>query len=328
MVMSEADITLQRTTTSASRLGDRRSGRRSLPQASRIGPRSRRNERIAARLLEAADLLAGQRANPFRVAAYRRAAEAIARLDRDVGELFAERGRAGLEDALAIGPTLSAAITQMIKRGRWGFLDRLRRSIDPAQIFQEIPGVGPALARRFHRDLHLDTLEALEAETYDGRVQKLPGIGRRRLALLRSGLAAILGLVPRRGRAPAREPPVEVLLDVDEEYRRQAEAGALPTIAPRRFNPSGESWLPILHTARGNWTFTALYSNTARAHQLGRVRDWVVLYYRGDGDTEGQCTVVTDTRGPMRGRRVVRGREAECRRLHASKPASPLRTRS
>ncbi len=326
--MSEADTTLQRTTTSPRRLGGKRSERRLTSQASPIGSRSRRNERIAARLLEAADLLAGQRANPFRVAAYRRAAEAIARLDRDVGELFAERGRAGLEDALAIGPTLSAAIAQMIKRGRWGFLDRLRGSIDPAQIFQEIPGVGPALAQRFHRDLHLDTLEALEAATYDGRVEKLPGIGRRRLALLRSGLAAILGLVPRRGRAPAQEPPVEVLLDVDEEYRRQAEAGALPTIAPRRFNPSGESWLPILHTARGNWTFTALYSNTARAHELGRVHDWVVLYYRGDGDTEGQCTVVTDTRGPMRGRRVVRGREAECRRLHAGAVGASAKRRS
>ena len=52
----------------------------------------------------------------------------------------------------------------------------------------------------------------------------------------------------------------------------------LATIAPRRFNPTGESWLPVLHTSRGDWHVTALYSNTARAHELGRTRDWVVLY--------------------------------------------------
>ena len=39
-------------------------------------------------------------------------------------------------------------------------------------------------------------------------------------------------------------------------------------------------------------------------------RDWVVLFYDG-GDGEGQCTVVTETRGPLEGQRVVRGRERE-----------------
>jgi hypothetical protein len=30
---------------------------------------------------------------------------------------------------------------------------------------------------------------------------------------------------------------------------------------------------------RGAWHFTALFSNTARAHELRRTRDWVVLYF-------------------------------------------------
>jgi putative hydrolase len=105
---------------------------------------------------------------------------------------------------------------------------------------------------------------------------------------------------------------VDVLLDVDSEYRREAAAGRLPRIAPRRFNAGGEAWLPILHSQRGPWHFTALFSNTARAHQLGRTRDWVVLYFHTDHQAEGQRTVVTETQGPAAGRRVVRGREAEC----------------
>ncbi|WP_202951144.1 hypothetical protein [Synechococcus sp. PCC 7336] len=31
---------------------------------------------------------------------------------------------------------------------------------------------------------------------------------------------------------------------------------------------------------------------------------------------EGQCTVVTETRGLLTGRRVVRGRESECEQIH------------
>jgi len=110
-------------------------------------------------------------------------------------------------------------------------------------------------------------------------------------------------------------PPVDILLDVDAEYRRRAEAGELKKIAPKRFNPEGETWLPIMHTERDGWNFTALYSNTARAHDLGQTHDWVLLYYERDGE-EDQATVVTETHGPVEGKRVVRGREAECKRFY------------
>jgi len=38
----------------------------------------------------------------------------------------------------------------------------------------------------------------------------------------------------------------------------------------------------------------------------------VVIYYHADNQPEGQRTVVTETRVPIEGRRMVRGREAEC----------------
>ncbi len=72
--------------------------------------------------------------------------------------------------------------------------------------------------------------------------------------------------------------------------------------------------MPILHAEREGWHFTALFSNTARAHDLGRTHDWVVIYFYDDDHREDQCTVVTEAHGPMTGERVVRGREAECRR--------------
>lgn len=108
------------------------------------------------------------------------------------------------------------------------------------------------------------------------------------------------------------------LLDVDAEYHRRAEADELRRIAPRRFNPEGERWLPVLDTERDGWSFTAVYSNTARAHELGRTRDWVVIYFQSDHD-EHQCTVVTARVGPLAGRRVVRGRERGCRAYYGAR---------
>ena len=66
--------------------------------------------------------------------------------------------------------------------------------------------------------------------------------------------------------------------------------------------------------ARGRCALPRACSNSARAHDLGRTQDWVVIYYERDGHEE-QATAVTETHGPLAGRRVVRGREAECGRL-------------
>jgi DNA polymerase (family X) len=47
-----------------------------------------------------------------------------------------------------------------------------------------------------------------------------------------------------------------------------------------------------------------------------------VLYFHADHGGEGQRTVVTETRGTLAGRRVVRGREAECLEFYSQAPAS------
>ena len=146
-------------------------------------------------------------------------------------------------------------------------------------------------------------------------------MGKGRVESIKAWLASVLG---QRGHLPAattpvEEPSVSTLLEIDHSYRKQADADKLPKIAPQRFNPSGEAWLPILHTTRGEWHFTALYSNTQRAHELGRCRDWVVIYFYNGLHPEGQCTIVTETRGDLVGRRVVRGREYECRDHYSSR---------
>jgi len=275
------------------------------------------NARCADRLREAADLLQSQGANPFRVSAYRKAAATVLEVPEDLQAIIDREGLPGLEALPNVGRGIAAALLEMTRTGRWTQLERLRGSADPVQLLTAVPGLGHRLAERIHEELHIDTLEALELAAHDGRLESVPGVGPRRAASIRASLQAMLSRSrPHRAAASTgktEEPPVAILLDVDREYRRRAADGDLPTIAPRRFNPSGEAWLPVLHTTRDPWHFTALFSNTAQAHQLGRTRDWVVLYFYDDEHAEGQHTVVTETHGALTGLRVVRGREAECR---------------
>jgi hypothetical protein len=275
------------------------------------------NRQISERLEEAANILEQQQASPFRVSAYRRAAATIAGLERNIGQIFERQGMDGLTALPGVGRGIANAVAEMVARGRWTLLDRLRGELDPVRLFQSIPGLGPDLAKRIHEHLHVDTLEALEIAAHDGRLQTVPGVGPRRAAAIRNHLASALKRVRTPTPAvPAPGPPVGVLLSVDAEYRDKARDGALPTIAPKRFNPEGKAWLPVMHVTRDGWHFSALFSNTARAHELKRTRDWVVVYYYDDEHHEGQNTVVTETRGPLTGRRVVRGRESECREFY------------
>ncbi len=273
------------------------------------------NRQVAERLLEVARILTEQGANVFRIQAYRRAADTIRHLGKPVSEIVKAEGLEGLDQLPGIGKNLSRSIYQLVVTGRLPMLQRLRGESDPVEILATAPGIGRIFAERIHEDLGIDTLEELEAAAYDGRLEQIEGFGEKRLAGIRDSLAARLGRI----REPAQrnlsmEPPVSEILGVDEQYRSDAAADRLPVIAPRRFNPKGEAWLPILHTRRAQTHYTALFSNTARAHEFGKTQDWVVIYYDG-GQGERQCTVITAPAGPLKGHRIVRGREEECRRL-------------
>jgi DNA polymerase (family X) len=280
------------------------------------------NANIAARLDEVAEILTEQNANPYRIESYRAAAQTVRNSPEPISQLVGEQGISGLMKLPGIGERLARAIHQLAKTGRLPMLERLRGESEPVELLASVPGIGPKTARRMHETLGIETLEELELAAHDGRLEGL-GVGRKRLAGIRDALVGRLGRVGR-GSAPSHEapPPVEEILDVDRQYRDEASSGALPRIAPRRFNPRHEAWLSVLHTRRGDREYTALYSNTARAHELGRTEDWVVLYVDGSSFGERQCTVITAERGPLRGRRIVRGREQECLTYYGQHPGA------
>ena len=195
------------------------------------------NHSTAELLRDCAELLRVQAANPFRINAYLRAAETLDSISVDARDILREEGTEGLEQLPAIGRGLAASIAEISHTGRLAQLDRLRGASDPEELFQTVPGIGPTLAKLIHDGLHVDTLEGLEVAAHDGRLEALDGIGPRRAAAVRSGLAASLGRASTGHRSSDRAPSIKTLLDVDQQYRNKAAADSLPKIAPRRFNP-------------------------------------------------------------------------------------------
>ena len=267
------------------------------------------NLAIAEKLRDYADLLDEHGDDRFRSRAYRRASDVVAALDRPVATILADEGREGLEALPAIGQAIAGALAQMVAGGRWPQLERLRGELTPEVLFRTIPGIGKRLAGLLAEDGRLETFEDLEQAVFSGELA-VRGIGPRRKKMISTALRERLGRWPaaRTWKQPS-QPPARVLLAVDRIYRAKAASGELRTIAPRRFNPTHEAWLPIMHMSKGDWLFTVLFSNSRRAHELGKTRDWVVIYHQRDGEPEGRSVVTSETRGPTAGKRVVRSNQ-------------------
>ena len=278
------------------------------------------NRSVAGRLDEIAELLESKDANPFRVRAYRNAAQTIRGLDRPLAEFLTSDGAAGLTGLAGIGESIARTVERLVSTGDDPLLTRLRGRSQTEAVLATVAGVGPKTAARLRAELGIETLPDLELAAYDGRLACLPGIGRKRLRAIRESLAGRFRPRPyvpiADAAAPVWQPPIDELLSIDEEYRRKADTGRLVQVSPTRFNPTGQAWLPILRTRREGRRYTALYSNTPRAHDLGTTHDWVVIY-GGAAGCRGQWTVVTSHQGVTKGMRIVRGREAECEAHYA-----------
>ncbi|EDX84726.1 hypothetical protein S7335_2423 [Synechococcus sp. PCC 7335] len=295
------------------------------------------NDQIALAFEQVADLLETQGDDYYRIRAYRKGAQSIRAQDRPVVDIFEAEGVVGLEKLPYIGKRLAASIKELAQTGELGLLARLQVETSPERLFTKIPGIGPVLARRIHKMLEIDSLEALEQAAYDGSLAQLSGFAEGRTMLVRDSVGAILdrAAVQQLHRVRSRKmspsaaqrsqarrptdqtleqvidsPSTKLLLEVDAQYRYLAKAGQLRMITPRRFNPEGKPWLPVMSLQKEGWSFNVLYSNTARAHELGKTNDWVVVYYEkvdGADSRQGQCTIVTESYGSCRGDRVVRG---------------------
>ncbi len=338
--------------------------RRSARPGPLAGPLRAGNAEAASDLERIADLLEARGEADHRVQAYRRAAESLRELRRDLRDV-ARRGERALRALPNVGPRLAPLLYEHVRTGTIRLLERLLAERDAHAALDRAVVEEGAPARLVHEQV--DSLEALEL-AHEGQLEGVAGFGDRRVASLRTKVHRMLvrrargrstGPLGRR-RAPqeadpsvrradvdtpeALQVPVALLLELDARYRMLAAEGKLRRIAPHRFNPDQLAWLPVMVDHRQGWRFDVMYSNSARAHRLAKTQDWVIIRHRpatdevgnadygdddGDedvesGDTvvrgEGHHTIVTESRGPDAGLRVVRGRERACHEHHVEHP--------
>lgn len=133
-----------------------------------------RNFEIAAIFNDIAELLEIKDENPFKIRAYRKAAQSIESLTHDIEEIA---GRGALRDIPGIGKELSAKIEEIIATGKLKFYEKLKSEI-PAVILDmmAIPGIGPKTAKILHDKFKIRSIDRLEKLAGNHKICNLPNM--------------------------------------------------------------------------------------------------------------------------------------------------------
>ncbi|MDR9425196.1 MAG: DNA polymerase/3'-5' exonuclease PolX [Marinobacter sp.] len=134
------------------------------------------NAEIARQFHELADLLEIQDANPFRVRAYRNAANIVEGSSRPIEEMVADGE--DLSAIKGIGDDLAGKITELVKTGNLPQLQELQKEV-PEELSElmRLDQLGPKRTKAIHEELGISSLKALKEAAEAGRIQKLSGFG-------------------------------------------------------------------------------------------------------------------------------------------------------
>lgn len=120
-----------------------------------------------------ATLLASQRANPYRIRAYRRAADSILALDEDIA-LVAKRDE--LEDIDGIGKDLAGKIKEFLDTGTIRIYEELKMPLPPdVKNWTRLPGLHDSLVSYLYARLGIRTLDDLEQLVSSHLLRTVPG---------------------------------------------------------------------------------------------------------------------------------------------------------
>ena len=135
------------------------------------------NEDLTALFLSMAGLLASRGENPYKVKAYRRAADSLKSLQEDVTQV-ANRGE--LKTIPGIGKELSIKIEEFLSTGRIRAYEELKTPLPVAvREWITLPGFSEPIVHDLVFRLGITTWEDLEALAQSHLLQTLPGLGTR-----------------------------------------------------------------------------------------------------------------------------------------------------
>jgi DNA polymerase (family 10) len=134
-----------------------------------------RNAEVIEQIELLADMLELEGTEPFRVLAYRRAAQRIGETGGSIAQLALD-GKA--KELQGIGKTIEEKIVQIVDQGEIEALAKRKGRIPPDVVaFMRLPGLGPKTARRIWKELDVTTLDGLREAAEQQRLRTLTGLG-------------------------------------------------------------------------------------------------------------------------------------------------------
>src|SRR5881392_2448442 len=132
------------------------------------------NLAIARVLGEIGDLLEIKNENPFKIRAYRNAADTIAHL----GEPLAALSSADRLSIPGIGKDLASKIAELLETGCSTYHQELLQEFPPTILdLLRLQGVGPKTVALLYKEIGVGSLEDLEQAARDGRIRRMSGMG-------------------------------------------------------------------------------------------------------------------------------------------------------
>ena len=169
------------------------------------------NLAIARVLAEIGDLLEIKSDNPFKIRAYRNAADTIAHLGEPVAAL-APAERLGIP---GIGKDLAVKIAELLETGRSTYHQELLEEFPPTILdLLRLQGVGPKTVALLYRGLEIRSLDDLERAAREGRIRALKGMGAKKEALILKALEERLRFAGRRLLPEAYETAAALVADL------------------------------------------------------------------------------------------------------------------
>ena len=160
------------------------------------------NLAIARVLAEIGDLLEIKNENPFKIRAYRNAADTIAHLGMQVAEMTAA-DRLGIP---GIGKDLAGKLAELVETGTTRYHQELLQEFPPTVLdLLRLQGVGPKTVSLLYSGLGIRTLEDLQLAASEGRIRGLKGMGAKKEALILKALEERQRFAGRRLMAEAQD---------------------------------------------------------------------------------------------------------------------------
>ncbi|HEX2053340.1 MAG TPA: helix-hairpin-helix domain-containing protein, partial [Actinomycetota bacterium] len=175
----------------------------------------RTNDEVAGAFEELADLMQIAGDDRYRTLAYRRVAEEIRALARDISTLDDVQ----LASLRGVGKATLSKIREVLKTGTMAKLEEARAAVPPGiRDLIGLPGLGPKRALLLFRELGVTNLEELDQAIKEQKLRSIKGLGRK----TEDNLAAALG----RFKGKEQRVPIDVALStaeslLDELHRSQ-----------------------------------------------------------------------------------------------------------